>query len=292
MEQTWLLLALGAVLLYGSSQVAQKVSLNDIPASAVVSLSILVAMPISLVCLAPYLVTGALMEVDPVTLAIGLAAATFGQIGYYFYLEAAQRGPISIVGSVTAAYPIMVIVVAIVYLSESPSGVQLAGVLLVTVSMIVLSYVHGGSAKPIHLSGRYFSLCIASLMCYGLWAVFTKIALGDMDPLLFFGIYAFVIPPTVLIYYRYKGIKIRQYFPSWSVPYIIAIIASEVGNIAFFLEVNAVSLGPASIVFPLVASSPVVVVVLAYGFLKERLARNEILLIGAVLAGIVMVSVV
>jgi drug/metabolite transporter (DMT)-like permease len=73
---------------------------------------------------------------------------------------------------------------------------------------------------------------------------------------------------------------------------MIAIMASEVGNIGFFLEVNAVAGGPASIVFPLVAATPLVVVLLAYGFLKERLTRNELALIALVIAGIIMISAV
>lgn len=290
MIETWLLLALGAVLLYGTSQVAQKLSMRHIPASAVVSLSIIVATPVSIICLAPYVVTGALFDMEPLAFAVALAAATCGQMGYYLYLEAAQRGPISVVGSVTAAYPIMVIVVAIVLLSESPGEIQLFGVFLVTSSMIVLSYLHGGSADLSHLSGGYFTLSIASLLCYGLWAVFTKLALGEIAPLLFLGMYVFVIPPTVVVYYRLKGISLRKSVPSWSVPFTIAIIASMIGNIGFFLEVYAAAEGPASIVFPLVAASPVVVVVLAYSFLKERLTRAEALLIGAVIAGIVMAS--
>jgi uncharacterized membrane protein len=44
-------------------------------------------------------------------------------------------------------------------------------------------------------------------------------------------------------------------------------------------------------VFPLVSASPVVVVVLAYSFLRERLTRTEALLIGVVIAGIVMASI-
>lgn len=292
MEEAWLLLSLGAVLLYGVSQVALKVSLNDIPASVVVFLSILVATPIGVVCLAPYLVTGQILDEDPVLLLFAIVAATFGQTGYYLYLEAAQRGPISIVGSITSAYPIMVIAVAILFLSETPGEIQLAGALILTVSMIVLSYLHGGKSAKTNLSGRYFTLCIVSLIMYGLWAIFTKLALEDMPSLLFLGIYAFVIPPTVLAYNRLKKIKLRHSIPTWSVAFIIAIIASEIGNIGYFFEVYAVSGGPASIVFPLVASSPVVVVVLAYAFLKERLTKIETLLIAAVVAGIIMISTV
>jgi len=66
--------------------------------------------------------------------------------------------------------------------------------------------------------------------------------------------------------------------------------SSIVGDIAFFAEIVVISQGPASIVFPLVASSPLVVVLLAYGFLKERLTQREWTLIAAVITGIILVS--
>src|SRR4030067_2302344 len=119
MAEIWLLLALIAVFLYGTSQVAQKFALSEVPAPSMVTLSLLIAVPIYLVCLLPYLVSGEIFEFDWQTLTIGLAAATFGQVGYYTYLEAAERGPISLVGSVTASYPIMVVVVAVVVLNEA-----------------------------------------------------------------------------------------------------------------------------------------------------------------------------
>lgn len=292
MEDAWLLLALGAVLLYGSSQVAQKVSLNDIPASVVVFLSVTVGIPVSAVCLAPFFWTGEIWDVGLVPFALGLMAATFGQLGYYLYVEAAQRGPISVVGSVTSAYPIMVVAVAVIFLAEWPGAVQLFGALLVTFSVIGLSYLHGGKSKDLHPSGKYFTFCVAAAFLYGLWGIFTKLALDELPWLLFIGMYAFVTPPTVFLYNWYKGVRLRHTTPSWSVAFMIAIMATEIGNIGFFCEVSAVAGGPASIVFPLVASSPVIVVLLAYGFLKERLTRIETLLIVAVVVGIILAATV
>jgi drug/metabolite transporter (DMT)-like permease len=292
MENAWLFLSLGAVVLYGSAQVAQKVSLTHIPASVVVFLSITIATPISLICLAPFVWAGEILDVGAVPFMLGLLSATFGQLGYYLYLEAAQRGPISIVGSVTSAYPIMVVAVAIFFLAESPGILQLSGALMVTSAVTVLSYIHGGKSRELHASGKYFTLCIGSMLLYGFWGIFAKIALEEIPWLMYVGMYAFVIPPTVYVYNRRKGIRLRHTIPSWSVPFIIAIIAAEVGNIGFFFEVNAVADGPASIVFPLVASSPVIVILLAYAFLKERLTKIETLLVAAVVFGIVLVSTV
>ena len=292
MVQTWLMLALATTMLYGISQVAQKQSLVVIPAFGVISLSIVVATPISLVCLAPYVASGEILDFAPTVIALAIAAAAFGQVGNYFYLEAVERGSVSIVGSVTASYPITVIVVAVVFLSEAPSILQLSGVVLVTSAMIVLSYMHGKGADSSTYLGKWFSLTIVAVVLYGLCSIFMKLSLDKMPPLLFMGMYAFVIPPTVLGYYRYKGVRLKKVLPTWSISLIIGVMASEIAEIGFFCEIFAVDTGPASIVFPIVAASPVVVVLLAYAFLKERLTRNETILVALVLAGIVLASIV
>ncbi|MEM2891583.1 MAG: DMT family transporter [Thermoplasmata archaeon] len=292
MAELWVPMALAAIVLYGTSQVAQKLALRDLTAPQMITLSLFIAVPIYVVCLSPYLVSGEITEVEPWAMLLGLAAATFGQAGYYVYVEAAERGPISIVGSVTAAYPIMVIVVAIMFLGETPTNLQLAGVLTVTLSMIALTFVHGNTGTKSGFSGGYFALCIVTVTLWGLWAIFTKLTLNRIPPLLFLGIYSLVIVPTTVVYFRFKRLGIRESIPGWSVPLMIAIMSSEVGNIAFFLEVNAASLGPASIVFPLVATSPLVVVLLAYVFLRERMTRLEWGLVSAVILGIVLASTV
>jgi uncharacterized membrane protein len=186
----------------------------------------------------------------------------------------------------------MVIAVAVLFLSETPTVFQLLGVSMVTSAMVLLSYSHGKTGETNTYFGRYLPLCFVTVILYGLWAVFTKLSLDNMPPLLFMGLYTFVIPPTALWYYRYKGIKLRQAIPSWSVTFTFAVIASEISNIAFFFEIHAADQGPASIVFPLVAASPVIVVLLAYGFLKERLTTKELMLVGLVILGIIFASLV
>jgi len=292
MAQTWLILALATTLFYGVSQVAQKKSMIVIPAFGVISLSIVVATPVSAVCLAPYFVNGEIWNYAPIVIALGIAAAALGQLGSYFYMEAMERGSVSMVGSVVASYPIMVIVVAVLFFPETATSVQISGVVLVTAAMIALSYMHGKGADSSSYLGRWFPLTIIAVVLYGLCSVFMKLALDEMPPLMFMGMYAFVIPPTVLGYYRYKGVRLKKILPTWSTSLIIGVIASEVAQLGFFTEVYSVDTGPASIVFPLVAASPVVVVVLAYQFLHERMSRNEKILVALVLVGIIMVSIV
>jgi|GEM_PF-520908 len=290
----WFTLALLAIFFYGVSMVTQKVALNDMSAAEMIFISLILWVPLYLICLVPFVLDGSIWSITPLILVYALLATTFGQIGYYTYVEAAERGPISIVGSVTAAYPIIVIGFAILVLGETKdvTMLQLAGAVLITASIVALSFFHGGEQKKMPIGRRYYFLCFVTVPVWGLWAIFSKLTLDSMDPFLFIGIYAFVIPPVTLGYYKFKNIRVRDAVPKWSRPMKIAVASGIVGNIAFFAEIVAISLGPASIVFPLVASSPLVVVLLAYWFLKERLTQREWLLISAVIAGIILVSTV
>src|SRR5512137_1768312 len=121
MAGAWLLLALSTTLLYGVSQVAQKKSMIVIPAFGVISLSIVVATPVSIICLVPYFASGQIVDYAPPVFILALASAVFGQFGNYFYMEAMERGSVSMVGSVVASYPIMVIVAAVLFLQETPT---------------------------------------------------------------------------------------------------------------------------------------------------------------------------
>jgi len=63
-------------------------------------------------------------------------------------------------------------------------------------------------------------------------------------------------------------------------------------QLGYFAETAALSRGAASIVFPLISSYPVVTIAAAHVTLGERLSRIEWLLLFAVVAGIVLTSLV
>lgn len=290
----WLMLALLAFLLYGFQATAQKAALNELSAPNMILLSMILTVPLFLICLVPFIVNGSIWSIQPLNIVFALIAASFYQLGYYVYLEASERGPISIVASVSDAYPIIVIAFAILVLGEMKevTVIQLAGALLIVASIVALSFFHGREQGKILPGRRYYLLCLVTVFLWGICGIFQKLALDLIDPLLFIGIYAFIIPPVTLGYFRFKNIKVRDAVPKWSRPLRIAIASVILGSIAIFADMFAVSQGPASIVFPLVASSPLIVVLLAYGFLKERLTRREWLMVATVILGIILVSTV
>lgn len=281
-------------MMYGSSQASQKVALNGMSVASMILFSLLIALPMFAVVLLIIIFTGEIWTITPEHWIYGILGATFGQVGYYTYVEAVKRGPISIVSSLTATYPVMVAIVAVIFLSEVPTALQAIGVIIVTSSVVTLSYFHGKTEdSKSKATGKYYAICVLTMLVWALWATFAKFAMAGpegMSNFAFLGIYTFVIPPVTLAYYRVTRVKLKTIWPKWGLAVKIAIISSIVGNIAYFFEITAVDNGPAPVVFPLIASSPVVVILLAYAFLKERLSKMEWMLVGFVLVGIVLVS--
>jgi len=292
MLETWVVLSLSALLLYGIAQVVNKSALQHISAPSYILISAFIATPIWIIFLIAYLSISGSWGASLEYTAYGILASIFGITGFYLFQEALQRGPVTIVGSITAAYPAIIVIVAIAFLGETLTSIQAIGVVIIVAGMVALSYSHENSTGRSSLTRVALLLSIATLILWGLWGIFAKIALEELEVILYLGLSGFITPPIVFLYLRHRKSQGEVIVPKWSIAVIIAIIASEVGHIGFISETNAISLGPAAIVFPFIAAYPVVMILLAYMFLKERLSKREIMLVLAVVVGIIFVSTV
>jgi len=290
MPEIWILLALSAAVLYGISQAIGKLAIDSLTAPSMVAVNFLVSMPVYILFLFCFLLSLGSFQIGSEYIIFGLVAALLGRAGYYTYLEALERGPVMIVGSITAAYPAIITVLAITLLGESLTSVQAAGVSLVIVSMIGLSFSHGSSNSGTSFTRLSLTLSIVTLVLWGVWGIFVKLALRELPIIFYLGLYSLVLPPLFYTYVRYKRIPRREILPKWSLPVIIAVIAVLIGQLALLADTAAVSLGEAAIVFPLIASYPIVMILLAFAFLKERLSRRDVLLVFAVIIGIILIS--
>jgi transporter family protein len=292
MAADWILIALAAAVLYGVAQAMGKHVIDKLSAPMMVFINFVVTMPIYILFLAAFLLsTGPWMSsIEPIL--FGLIAALLGRAGYYTYLEAVERGPVMIVGSITAAYPAIITILAITLLHEEITVLQGTGIAVIICGMIGLSLSHGDSAGKSRLSRASLILSLVTLAVWGVWGVFVKLALDVLPIVYYLGLYALVLPPLFYVYARHKRSSGAKLMPKWSVPVIIGVISAEIGQIALFADTTAVSIGDAAIVFPLIASYPIVMILLAYGFLKERLSRRDLLLVAVVVAGILLVSTI
>ncbi len=63
-----------------------------------------------------------------------------GYLGMFFFLYAVQMGKVSVVASLTAVYPAVTILLAILLLKEKINSIQCVGIFLATTGVILLSY--------------------------------------------------------------------------------------------------------------------------------------------------------
>jgi transporter family protein len=284
-------LALCSLAIYGLTQVIAKAAVGSLDSTRMVALNFLVSIPIYVflfVC-AVVLWGGYLDNLEYVL--FGLIGASTARGGYYIYLEALERGAVSMVGSITAAFPAITAVLAVTMLGERLGVVNGIGITIIISSMIALSLLQGRSAGNMGFSRLPFALSVATLLIWGFGGIFIKMALDGLPLMGYLGLYVFVLPPVAFAFLRHKGATINVLIPKWTVPVIGAIVVAELWQLGYFAETSAISVGTASVVFPLISAYPIVTIIGARIFLKESLTRLEWLILMIVVVGIVLTSV-
>lgn len=291
MLDTSIAFALCSLAIYGVTQVIAKFAVGSLNAESMVALNFLTSVPVYVFILVGALVLWGeyLDHLEYVFYA--LIGASTARGGYYIYLEALEKGDVSMVGSITAAFPAITAVLAVTFLGEKPNLINAAGIALIISSMVVLSYSRGNRAGKTAHSRSSLLLSLTTMIIWGVGGIFIKLALDGLPLIAYLGVYPLILPPIAFAYLRHRKATWRVFLPKWAVPVILAIVVAELWQLAYFAETSAISVGSASIVFPLISAYPVVTILGARAFLKERLSHREMLLIVAVIIGIVLASV-
>jgi len=291
MVDSSILLALCSLVIYGFIQVIAKAAVGSLDSTRMVALNFLVSIPIYVflfVC-AVVIWGGYLDNLEYVF--YGLIGASTARGGYYIYLEALERGAVSMVGSITAAFPAITAVLAVTMLGERLGVVNSIGITIIICSMIALSLLQGRSAENAGLSRISLVLSVVTLLIWGFGGIFIKMALDGLPLVGYLGLYVFVLPPIAFAFLRHKGATMRVLIPRWTIPVIGAIVVAELWQLGYFAETSAISVGAASVVFPLISAYPIVTILGARIFLKESLTRLEWTVLMTVVFGIVLTSI-
>lgn len=283
-------LALISLLIYGATQVIAKAVVRNLDATSMVALNFVISLPIYVFLLGcSVLFWGEYVDHLEYVL-YGLIGASTARGGYYIYLEALERGAVSMVGSISAAFPALTAILAVTLLGEDITVLNGVGISVIIVSMVALSFSHGKIEGDSTFSRTSLLLSLSTFFIWGVGGIFIKLALDGLPQIAYLGLYPFILPPIAFAYLRHKGASRAVLLPRWTVPVIGAIVVAELWQLAYFAETGAVSQGAASIVFPLISAYPVVTIVGARLTLGERLSLRDIVLLAAVILGIIMTS--
>ncbi|MDP2345659.1 MAG: DMT family transporter [Deltaproteobacteria bacterium] len=284
----WLGPTLGAMFAWGIAQGLVKKYVGEVPPARFCLYYAIANAAVSLLFWYFMGTPGVLAEENRDFLIFGLLAYILDGIAWIFYYQSIVYGPISIVGTLSAAYPALTILLARVVLKEELTNVQYVGVGGVLLGCLALAYSPADSTEK-KTQKRWMGFAGAALLIWGVNGVVIKHAYtfpgagpGNMalfiaiGGLLTLGVYGFL--------HGRQGATSRQEWARSFLP--MAMMA--VGGLLVAIAYEA---GPASIVTPLSGAYPVITLTFAMMILKERPTRLHWAGIAAILLGALLTTI-
>lgn len=215
----------------------------------------------------------------------GLLAYVLDGAAWILYFQSIVHGPISIVGTLSAAYPALTVILARLFLGERLLTAQYAGVGAVIAGCLALAYTPPEvEAKRTH--GRWMAYAGAALVIWGVDATMIRYAYrfpgaDEANMALFLAVGGLATLGVYGLLFGRRGAS-----GEWRRS-VGPMATMAVGSL---LAAIAYKHGPASIVTPLSGAYPVVTVGVAYGLLHERPSMLQWAGIVLVLGGMVVTT--
>jgi drug/metabolite transporter (DMT)-like permease len=218
-------------------------------------------------------------------LELGILAYIIDGTGWILYFESIIAGPITIVGTLSAAYPALTVVFARIFLGEELGALQYVAVTLVIGGCLGLSYSPPDADTKI-LSRRWIPLAFLALTCWATSNTIVKHAYSlaeasevnlmvcnTIGGVLSLGLYGFLKG-------RQGTHSVREYLHSFAPMGMMA-----GGDLGVMI---ASRYGPISMVVPLTGAYPVVTLAFAALILKERISKLQYGCVGAIITGMAL----
>jgi len=287
--EIWFLLAIIVVFFWGVSQIFAKYSTVRLGVARIALLIAVVEGPLYTMAFLAW------HEDFDFSLWDGLLAAAsclIGVSGFLCFFESVMDGQVAIAGTISAAYPALTVVGAVIILSESLAAVQTLGVLLIIGGVVALSYEPDPGAKHA-ITRRSLTFAFLAFCAWGVWSLSSKVAVDAVGPGNLFGFYVLSSLTAPLIYSRFRRVKRPSNAPEnpTRLAWTYGAIALALNVLGAYAYTYALEKGNASLVGPTSSAYPIVTVVLAVAFLKEKLHKTQVIWLAGVCIGLLLVGV-
>jgi drug/metabolite transporter (DMT)-like permease len=280
----WMIPAFVTLMLYGIGQGLVKKWSEDVPPAQFCLFLILARAVVNL----GYFLTQphpALFSREGLSfMLVGILAYVLDGLGWVLYFESIVLGPITIVGTLSAAYPALTLLFAQIFLHESLISQQYLGVAMVIFGCLGLSYSPGETGgKPV--SRRWIPLALTALTCWGAAQTLLRYSYslpGASESNM--AIYATL--GGLLTLGLYGVLKRRPAVPGVAAtPFVHSFLPMAMMAGGDLGVIIASATGPASLVAPITGAYPLVTLGFAATILKEHISRLQwaclvILLVG------------
>lgn len=132
----WLIPTLGAVICWAGWAFLPKIALQHLDAKSILIYEVLGGLTIALLILVNL---NYKLELDLRSSSIAFASGVLNILGVLCYLQAISKGKIALVSTISALYPLLVIILALLFLQESLTSKQFLGAGFGVLAIILLS---------------------------------------------------------------------------------------------------------------------------------------------------------
>ena len=287
--EIWFLLAIIVVFFWGVSQIFAKYSTVRLGVARIALLIAVVEGPLYTMA---FLVWHEDFDFSLWDGLLAAASCLIGVSGFLCFFESVMDGQVAIAGTISAAYPALTVVGAVIILSESLAAVQTLGVLLIIGGVVALSYEPDPGAKHA-ITRRSLTFAFLAFCAWGVWSLSSKVAVDAVGPGNLFGFYVLSSLTAPLIYSRFRRVKRPSNVPEnpTRVAWTYGAIALALNVLGAYAYTYALEKGNASLVGPTSSAYPIVTVVLAVAFLKEKLHKTQVIWLAGVCIGLLLVGI-
>lgn len=223
---------------------------------------------------------------------LATSSCVIGISGYLCYFESILEGQVAIVGTISAAYPVLVVLGAMLLLGEGLSSIQALGVVAIIGGVMALSYEpNPGTSRS--LSRRSLLFALLAFFAWGVWSLTSKVAVEAVTAGNLFGFYIISSLTAPVLYAWVRKVRPVR-FPGEDpsrVAWVIGGMALLLNVLGAFAYTYALEDGNASLVVPVTSAYPIVTALLAVAVLKERITWHHTTALVVVVAGLVMIGI-
>jgi uncharacterized membrane protein len=208
-------------------------------------------------------------------------------LAYLALYKSLQVGKISVVAPISASWVVVTVLLCVVFLKEALTGLQALGVALVISAILLVSF-RWRDLRQLRLKNPAagVSYALVALVSFGVQFTLVDYLVAELSWFVpIFLIKSLALPILLASSGTLKG--------SISLPKIAALVVVLIGLLEFIAGLGyglGVDLGYTAIVAPVTASSPLVTVILARIFFKERVEVNQKVGILFFLLGLALLS--
>ena len=223
------------------------------------------------------------LEYDKRSIILGSAVGLLGAGGQLLLFQALRHGPAFIVFPIISLYPVLTILLSLVFLKERTHKRQWIGIILALMAMFFLS---NPQVNPVHSSG--FGWLLLAILVFVMWAVqayvmkFSNNTMQAESIFFYMALTSLLLAPVAIVMTDFSSPINWSFRGPWLAGLIQ--ILNAIGALSL---VYALRYGKAIIVVPLTGLAPVITIVIS--LIVYAVVPGGVLLTGLILAAIAIV---